>query len=109
MRIDLILERRALRRWHVALAERLARSQRAEIGIALVSGTERGDGADALFQFETWLFGLARGGARGLRERRRRRPRAGSDQRAARGARPARARMRRRGTGAGAVRGRAGE
>jgi hypothetical protein len=63
MRIDLRVDRGSLRRWHLALADRLARRRGAEIGFRLEAGQESGSKwAAALFQFETLLFALPRGG-----------------------------------------------
>jgi hypothetical protein len=63
MRIDLRVERGALRRWLLDLAERLARRPGAEIGFAFADepgATSRA--AERVFQIETMLFGLERGG-----------------------------------------------
>src|SRR6185437_8834352 len=62
MKIDLRVDRGALRRWHLDLAERLARRPGAEVGIRLAEGGGRFKSAAALFQIETLLFGLGRGG-----------------------------------------------
>ena len=63
MNIVLRLDASDLRRWHLALAERLARRAGARIGVRLVEGAVVPlKSAELLFQIETWLFGLGRGG-----------------------------------------------
>jgi len=63
MNIVLRLDASHLRRWHLALAERLARRAGARIGVRFVeSDAAPLRMAERLFQIETWLFGLARGG-----------------------------------------------
>jgi hypothetical protein len=63
MRIELRVERGSLRRWHLTLAERLAKRPGAEVGFRLETGAcENAKSTAALFQIETVLFGLGRGG-----------------------------------------------
>jgi hypothetical protein len=61
MRVDLRVDRGSLRRWHLALAERLQRRPGAEIGFRVVE-RPRFKPAEVLFRVETLLFGLERGG-----------------------------------------------
>ena len=62
MKIVLRVDRGALRRWHLDLAERLAKRPGAEIGFRLEEGAPAASKpAAALFQFETLLFALAQG------------------------------------------------
>ena len=62
MNIVLRLDAGALRSWHLALAQRLAQRAGATVGVRLVEGNAAGRGVEALFQFETLLFGLGRAG-----------------------------------------------
>ena len=63
MNIVLRLDGGALRRWHLSLAERLARRAGARIGVRFVEGPVAAlREAQQVFQIETLLFGLARGG-----------------------------------------------
>src|SRR5579863_9787354 len=63
MKIDLRVDRGSLRRWHLDLAQRLARRSGAESGFRLETATGVGSkAAAALFQVETLLFGLGRDG-----------------------------------------------
>ena len=62
MNIVLRLDAGALRNWHLALAERLARRAGAQVGVRLVEARPGASGVDALFRFETFLFQLGRGG-----------------------------------------------
>jgi hypothetical protein len=63
MNIVLALDSSDLRRWHLALAEKLAKREGARIGVRFVETGAKPLGAtDRLFQIETWLFGLGRGG-----------------------------------------------
>jgi hypothetical protein len=64
MKIVLRVDRGALRRWHLALAARLAKRPGAEVGFRLEADAPAASkSAAALFQFETLLFALARGGS----------------------------------------------
>ena len=60
MKIELRVDRASLRRWHLSLAQRLARRPGAEIGFQLADGAALA--TSALFQIETLLFGLGRHG-----------------------------------------------
>ncbi len=63
MKIDLRVDRGALRRWHLSLAERLGRRPGAQVGFRWAEGAGGSfKMAEALFQIETLLFGLGRGG-----------------------------------------------
>ena len=62
MKIELRVDRGSLRRWHLALAQRLAERPGAEIGFRLEAGEGGSRAVSALFQIETLLFGLGRGG-----------------------------------------------
>ena len=62
MNLVLRLDAGALRQWHVALAERLARRPGLQVGVRLVEGPAAPGGVEALFRFETLLFALGRGG-----------------------------------------------
>jgi hypothetical protein len=62
MKIVLRVDRNALRRWHLMLAERLAGRDGVRVGFDLAAGAAPPPrGLDALFQIETWLFGLGSG------------------------------------------------
>ena len=63
MKIDLRVDRGSLRRWHLELAERLAKRAGVQVGFRLEAGARVGPkSAELLFQIETLLFGLGRGG-----------------------------------------------
>jgi len=62
MKIVLRVDRRSLRRWHLTLAERLARRNGISIGFRLAGdGAATQRGMDGLFQIETWLYSLGSG------------------------------------------------
>ncbi len=62
MNIVLRLDAGALRKGHLALAERLAQRAGVRVGVRFVETPAPARGVEALFQFETLLFGLERGG-----------------------------------------------
>jgi hypothetical protein len=62
MKIVLRVDRGSLRRWHLHLAERLAKRNGVAVGFRLEAGAPVAPmSADALFQIETLLFGLGTG------------------------------------------------
>jgi hypothetical protein len=62
MNLVLRLDAGALRNWHLALAERLAQRAGARVGVRFAEPQALARGVEALFRFETLLFGLGRGG-----------------------------------------------
>ncbi len=62
MKIDLRVDRASLRRWHLELAERLANRGGCEVGFRFEEGAGASLATETLFQIETLMFGLSRGG-----------------------------------------------
>ena len=62
MKIDLRVDRASLRRWHLELAQRLENRMGCEVGFRFEAGAGPSLATDALFQVETLMFGLPRGG-----------------------------------------------
>ncbi len=60
MRIRVRLAAGALRRWHLALLQRLAKRPGVEVNAELCEAAPASDAVEALFRLETWLFSLPR-------------------------------------------------